>query len=239
MNIIADTHCHTVASVHAYSTILENIHTAKKNGLDVLAITDHTGTVPGAPGPWYFDNLKILPKEIEGIKILRGIETNVLGASGEVEMPELKFPLDWVIASIHDVAWHGNHDIDDCTNAWISVAKNPIVNVIGHSGVPGFEYNIEKVIPIFGENNKLVEINSSSFKVRKGSYDNCFAIANCCKKHKVSIVVNSDAHICEHVGNFDDALKLLKDIDFPNELIINADKQRFKNYLKKYTDFFS
>ena len=33
MRIIADTHCHTIASTHAYSTWMENIHAAKEAGL--------------------------------------------------------------------------------------------------------------------------------------------------------------------------------------------------------------
>ena len=55
MRIIADTHCHTIASTHAYSTWMENIHAAKgEAGLSYLAITDHGLTMPGSPGRWYF-----------------------------------------------------------------------------------------------------------------------------------------------------------------------------------------
>ena len=54
MRIIADTHCHTIASTHAYSTWMENIHAAKEAGLSYLAITDHGPTMPGSPGRWYF-----------------------------------------------------------------------------------------------------------------------------------------------------------------------------------------
>ena len=60
MRIIADTHCHTIASTHAYSTWMENIHAAKEAGLSYLAITDHGPTMPGSPGRWYFKNLKII-----------------------------------------------------------------------------------------------------------------------------------------------------------------------------------
>jgi putative hydrolase len=239
MKIIADMHCHTVASGHAYSTLLENLEAAKKASLWAMAVTDHTGAIPDSPGSWYFDNLKILPKEIDGIKILCGIESNVLGSWGEIDIPELIISLDWVIASIHNVAWHGPHDIEDCTKAWLAVAENKLVNVIGHSGVPEFEYDFEKVIPVFGENHKLVEINASSFNVRKGSYENCFKIAECCRKHGVYVIVNSDAHICGHVGRFDDALKLLEDVNFPEELVINADIKRFEKYLSEYTGFFN
>ena len=49
MKFVADTHCHTVASSHAYSTIIENVDEARKKGLKYIAITDHYGDIPGAP----------------------------------------------------------------------------------------------------------------------------------------------------------------------------------------------
>lgn len=48
MNYIADLHTHTIASDHAYSTLLENIEYAKRAGMQALAITDHG---PGARMP--------------------------------------------------------------------------------------------------------------------------------------------------------------------------------------------
>ena len=54
MKIIADTHTHTVASEHAYSTLMENVQVAKSKGIKFLAITDHTGQMIGAPSQAYF-----------------------------------------------------------------------------------------------------------------------------------------------------------------------------------------
>jgi len=39
--IIADLHTHTVASLHAFSTVKENIASAEQCGLKYMAITDH------------------------------------------------------------------------------------------------------------------------------------------------------------------------------------------------------
>ena len=240
MKLIADTHCHTVASSHAYSTILENVNEAKIKGLKYLAITDHFGKIPGAPESWYFQNLVVVPNEIDGVRVLKGIEANVIGSSGKIDIPEFNpgRELNWVIASIHDPAWSGSHSVDDCTNAWLGVAKNPVVNVIGHSGLVDFKYDYETVIPVFKENNKLVEINASSFVVRKGCYENCKKIAQICKKCNAYVIVDSDSHIACHVGRFDSALKMLEDIDFPEELIINSSVELFERYLKNNTNFF-
>ena len=241
MKIIADTHCHTVASSHAYSTIMENINEAIKQDLYAIAITDHARNMPSPPGTWYFENLRILPRNIDGVNILRGIEANILNSDGEIDIPFINkegFMFDWVIASVHDIAFSGKTNIESCTETWLNIAKNPVVNVVGHSGLSSFVYDYEKVIPEFGRNGKLVEINNSSFNIRPGSTQNCKKIAVLCKKHGVSIIVNSDAHFCTQIGKFDKAIKLLAEIDFPEELIINADVNRFKSYLQEYTNFF-
>ena len=46
------------------------------------------------------------------------------------------------------------------------------------------------------------------------------------------IVVNSDAHITFDLGDYSDALSLLKSIDFPEELIINRSYRTLKEFLR-------
>ena len=45
---ILDTHTHTLASGHAYSTIRENAQAASRKGLELLAITDHAPKLWGS-----------------------------------------------------------------------------------------------------------------------------------------------------------------------------------------------
>lgn len=239
MKIIADTHCHTIASTHAYSTVLENINAAADAGLRFVAITDHGKAMPGSPGPWYFENLSVIPREVNGVFVLRGIEANVLDIYGSIDVSQdVLDKLDWVVASMHELTFHERENIKSCTDAWLNVAKNPDVNVIGHSGVNAFKFDYERVIPEFGKNGKLVEINNSSFKIRKDSYHNCLEIASLCKKYGVSVVLDSDAHFCTQIGDLRKSIDFLAQIDFPEELIINANVERFTNYLKEHTTFF-
>ena len=44
-----DTHCHTIASGHAYSIIVENAQEAAKKGLKMIAITDHGPALAEGP----------------------------------------------------------------------------------------------------------------------------------------------------------------------------------------------
>ena len=50
MNIVLDTHTHTLASGHAYNTMTEIIDAAVQKGLKLLAITEHAPAMPGAKG---------------------------------------------------------------------------------------------------------------------------------------------------------------------------------------------
>ena len=78
MDIVVDSHTHTIASGHAYSTILENALSAKNKGLKLLCITDHAPEMPGAPHYWHFNNQRILPRFLHDVGILRGQRSNFL-----------------------------------------------------------------------------------------------------------------------------------------------------------------
>ena len=239
--IVADLHTHTIASTHAYSTVTEMVRAAAERGLYALAITDHARTMPGAPREWYFSCLQELPLHYRGVMLLGGIEANVLDFDGRLDIePKDGERLDWVVASIHHLPLEGlrDPDVEKSTHLWLQVAKNPKVNVIGHSGDPLFAYDYDKVIPVFGENHKLVEINNHSFPARKENMRNCKQIALACKKYGVPLVVNSDAHFETQVGNFTQALELLREIDFPEELVLNASAERLNDYLSRYSDVF-
>jgi putative hydrolase len=216
---------------------MENVCAAKKMGLCAIAITDHSGYImPDAPSQWYFKNMRVVPREIEGVKVLRGIEANVLGKSGRLDTPEA-VPFDWVLASIHDYIF-ADRGVKACTEAYLAVAENPIVNVIAHSGTPGLEYDYERVLPIFKENHKLVEINNGSALSRPGSIQNCKEIAEICKKYEVPVVLGTDSHICQTIGKFEHSLEILGSVDFPEELIVNANEERLYKYLMEHTFYF-
>ncbi len=231
-HFIADTHCHTIASTHAYSTLIENASYAAEIGMKALAVTDHGPKNLDAPHLWYFTNLPItVPRFLHGINILRGVETNIMDYEGTLDLGENTLKkLDWVIASYHSCNCEPG-TVKQHTNAYLQIAQNPYVDVIGHSGSPKYLYDYEQGIKAFKEYGKLVEINQNSFRVRKQNLKNCAEIAKLCKRYEVPIVVNSDAHFCTQIGVFDDAVQMLEEIDFPEKLILNADFDRFQDYL--------
>lgn len=215
MKILLDTHTHTLASTHAYSTVLEMAKYASEAGMEAIAITDHAPAIPDGAHPWHFQNLKAIPREIYGVKILYGAEVNILDLEGNIDLAdEVLEKLDVVNASIHAPCYKDG-DATDHTSAYLAIVNNPLVDVICHSGSPAFAYDYEKIIDLAKKNHKLIEINNHSFDVRKASIPNCRKIAEICKEKEVGIVVSSDAHITFDLGNYNNALGMLSEISFP------------------------
>ncbi len=230
---VADLHTHTLASPHAYSTLTENAVAAAARGMLAVACTDHGPEVRDGMHPWHFGNMRILPDHIAGVRHLRGVEVNVCDFQGRLDLSDGYLnKLEIVIASMHN----GTMPLgtpEQITETWLEVAKNPLVDIIGHCGTPLYTFDYEAVIPVFGQYGKVVEINEGTFRVRNDSLENCRRVAALCKQHGVRVAVNSDAHYHEHVGQLENAIALLQELEFPLELIINSSRERFEEFLKE------
>ncbi|MBQ2971435.1 MAG: phosphatase [Ruminococcus sp.] len=235
MNIIADLHTHTNACTHAYSTIDEMVQAAAKKNLSVIAITDHGRAMEGAPGAYYFESLSLVPKELYGVRVLKGMEANIIDYDGSLDCSEkLLHSLEWIVASMHSITLLKEPSVEKCTGAYLAMCDNPNVNVIGHSGSPYYAYEYETVIKRCAETSTLVEINNATFTgFRKDSIPNCRKIAQLCKKHSARVVVDTDAHFASSVGEFSHALQLLSEVDFPKELVVNSSIENLREYCKE------
>ena len=231
LHIIADLHTHTVASTHAYSTVLENAEYAAKAGLTALAITDHTPASTDGPHVWHFHNLhKALPRELMGVKLIFGAESSIIDYEGNIDFPHEECKdLDWIIASIHRNQL-AKASPDVITKLYLGVAENPDVDMIGHCATTGYEFDYEKCLKKFKEYGKIVEINESSIKWKNTS-DNYREVIRICKKYEIPVAVNSDAHFCGLVGKTELAFALLEEQCFPEDLIINSDLEKLKEFI--------
>lgn len=233
MNIIADTHTHTLANDHAFSTITENATIARKKGIKILCYTEHTKSLPGAPSDTHFWGIQNLPRYINDVIIIRGAEINILDFDGRLDLTEeVMHRLEWRIASMHMPCLTPSTK-EDHTRGWLKIAENPYINVIGHLGDSRFEADYETIIKAFAANGKIVEINAHSKAARPGSEVNCPKILKLCEKYGVPVVISSDSHYHEDIGSFEFALKIIKENGFPEEMILNADYDRFMGVLKK------
>ena len=239
MNILFDTHTHTIASAHAYSTVAENARYAGEIGMEAIAITDHCIGMEDAPHIWHFQNLKNIPRDLFGVKMLYGVELNILNSNGDIDMEDwLMEKLDVVNASIHTPCYD-DLGVSDCTKAYERIVTNPLIDVICHSGNPKYKYDYARIIDLAKKYHKLIEINNHSFFVRKSSIENCREIARLCKEKEVGIVVSSDAHFSTDIGNYDMAFGMLKEISFPEKLIMNRNLKSYQDYVRPRKELFS
>lgn len=233
MQIKVDTHTHTYASGHAYSTLIENVKVAKERGLAMFCTTDHSSAMPGSPHYWFFNNQRVLPRFIDGIAIIRGVETNIMNTEGEVDLhPSSYEHLDWIIASFHEAVFR-SLDKESHTQALLNVIKSGKVDALGHLGNPNYDFDFEKVAQCAKEYNVAIELNNSSLKggSRAGSEQRCAEIARVVKKIGGFITTGSDAHFCMDIGNFEKVSPLLDEVDMPSHKVITHTPRQFLDFL--------
>lgn len=233
MNAIIDLHCHTISSGHAYSTLKENIDEAKLKGLKYVGVSDHAPNMPGSTHPFYFGNLGVIKEEINGVKVLKGIEANIMDFDGNIDIPnDVVGKLDYVIASFHPPCINPGN-IHENTKAILNVMENKEVKIIGHLDDSRYPVDYEKVVVKAKETNTLLEINNSSLRTnsfRVGAIENAKVLLNLCKKHDVKVILGSDAHIYYQVGNFENCTKILEEVNFPGNLVVNFNEEYIKEY---------
>ncbi|MDO5141457.1 MAG: phosphatase [Eubacteriales bacterium] len=234
MQIVADLHMHTNVTDHAFSTLTEMVHAAKERGLMAVAITDHGPTNPDGAHEWHFSNLDLIPRQIEGVTVIRGIEFDITAPAGGINVIANKSlrPIEFALASFHECLFPPADKIVH-TQALEAILHNPYVNAFGHLGNANFPFDHEYIISRCNAHGKIVEINNASLGIRQGSRENCADIARLCKKYEVPIVVDSDSHISYRVGRVEGALDMLEEVGFPEELVINSSRERLAAYFRR------
>lgn len=237
MKPLIDVHTHSIASGHAYSTLVEMVSEAQNRGLKIFGITEHTPALPGACHSIYFRNLHVVPRQWGDMRLLLGAELNIINSKGDIDLEDEFFPmLDIRIAGIHKLCWE-NGTAEENTEGMIRVIQNPWINVISHPGDGTAELNFEPIVIAAKEHNTLLEINNSSLNPVRGkthkAIPNNIEILNLCKKYEVPVILGSDAHITFDIANYDNILPLLNETEFPEELIINDKPNAFIKLLEK------
>ena len=233
--IFTDTHSHTVASTHAYSTVQEYITQAQKIGLKLFTLTDHAPPMPDAPHFWHFVNRRVIPRVVDDIAVLRGMEANIESTRGDLSVPEYLYPLlDLVIASFHDPVFKPS-DLKTNTKAMINTISRGHCQIIGHAGNPRFPIDVNAVVSAAKEHNVLLEINNSSFKgSRSGSFENCRTILETVGNHDWKVSFGSDAHIAYDLGCFEGCLQLCEEVGFPQEKIVSKTPDKLLDFLAEH-----
>lgn len=228
MRLLADLHTHSVASGHAYSTIGELANAAAAKGLELIAITDHGPTLPGAPHEWYFLNLKVVPAVLSGVRILKGVEANLVpDTANGLDLPdETLAKLDFVAVGLHPTVGYDEAGEDELTDAILRAVANPLVDMITHPGNPSFPLDVERVVAACAAHGVIVELNNCSYEPSASrSHDTSveIAFARAAAATGAYVAIDSDAHYHAHVGRFDRAIEVADDVGISPDRVVNRD----------------
>ncbi len=196
-DIRGDLHAHT-EETDGHNTLEEMANAARERGYEYLAITEHSKKVSMAHG---FDatNLEKQIKTIEklngklkGIRILAGIEVDIL-KDGSLDLPDdvLK-KLDVVVCSVH---YNRNLSKKQMTERIIKAMDNPYFNIFAHptgrliNERAPYEVDLEKIVEKAKEVGCFMEINAHPERL-----DLSDRYSRMAKDAGVKIVISTDAH---------------------------------------------
>ena len=229
-----DTHTHTVISGHAWSTLSENVFAARQKGLKGICLTEHGPEMQGGAPSYTPLSQTMVPEEIDGIRIYKGIEANIIDFYGRMDISdEYLSYCEFVIASIHRPVLDGG-TIEQNTYAYVKALQNPHVDTLGHPEDPKVPCDLESIIKEAIKQNKLLEMNNNSLSaIRTGSRSSLVKYIKLCKQMQARVCVASDAHFYNMVGNVSPIMGLLDELQYPPELIVNLTLKNFEEYLSE------
>ena len=256
MILSADYHTHTVFS-HGKGQIIDNALIAKEKGLKELGISDH-----GFAHPAFGLTKRKIPKMRElcvqatketGVNVLLGIESNVIGTDGTVDLkPKMYDQFDIFLAGIHKFVLYkfgtafslfvpnfinstikkekvSKSLIKNNTKTFINVIKNNPVDVITHVNFCCFADAVE-VAKAARDYGTYIELNAKKTHL---SDEEIFNVANT----GVKFVISSDAHSPERVGEISLIEQALERVKINREQIENIDGRlplmRFKAFKER------
>lgn len=244
MLLWGDYHTHTIYSRHNHGkgTVLENASVAADKGLKQIAITDH-----GFNHTFFGISRKNIPqlkedilnaKEISGVDILLGVESNIISIDGDIDIKEEDYDfLDILLMGYHKCVhtkslkdkfllnWSNAFDkvfrpskerINRNTTAFLKTLDKYPIDVITHLNF-GFQTDTIAVAKMAKQKGVFIELNGKRINFTEEEIE-------IMKAEGVKFIVNSDAHIPENVGEVNRGLNLIYKYDIPISQVVNIDK---------------
>ncbi len=203
-DIRGDLHIHSRLSDGAHA-IEEMVLTAREKGYEYMAVTDHSRSLKIAHG-LSLAQLKAEGKLIDelqekygDIKILKGIEVDILSDGRLDYEDEILSELDLVIASIHTGF---RQSIEQITARITRAMQNPHVDIIAHpqgrllGRRKSYQVDLEKIIKKAAATGTCLEINASPFRLDLDDINVREAA-----REGVKIVINTDAHHSDELND--------------------------------------
>ncbi len=203
-DIRGDTHCHSTWSDGVH-TIEEMARGAQALGMEYMVISDHSKALGIAGGIneeqilQQAEEVDQVNEALQGFRVLKGIEVDVL-SSGELDISvEVLAQLDWVNASIHSGL---SQSAAQVTERSVRAALSPHVDVVCHplgrllGRRKAMEIDFEALLQACEEGHTALEINCSPDRL-----DLPDTYARQAAARGIPIIIATDAHAIEHRGN--------------------------------------
>jgi DNA polymerase (family 10) len=201
-DIRGDLQMHTTAS-DGRNSIEEMGEAAKKLGYDYIALTDHSKAVTVANGMDEKRTLEQIKKIraaqecVPGIRLLAGIEVDIL-KDGKLDLDdEVLAQLDVVVASVHS---YMNLGREEMTERILAAIENPHTQIIAHPTGrlvlrrDSFAYDMEKILDAAKKYGVTMECNA--YPDRLDLKDTHLRMA---KERGVKIVISTDSHTTKNL----------------------------------------
>lgn len=248
--ILFDLHTHSISSGHhTTDTITDLARTAADRGLTLLGISDHGPAMAGAPSAAYFRGLARGPKERFGLRLLYGVELNILDEQGSLDLPtDILATLDYAAAGLHAGSragtssgpgtsiYQGHTAQDAITGAYLATMANPHVHIIAHCDDPKFPADYQALAAAAKTNHVLLELNEASLapnSYRGDAKPAARELLRWCAHYDHPILLGSDSHGRAGVGVFTHCQALLAEANFPSELVLNQWPERVLEFLRR------
>jgi DNA polymerase (family 10) len=171
---------------------------ARAAGLEYIAITDHSQSLAMANGLDerraidHAERIRAVDAEGVGVRLLAGIECDIL-ADGSLDLADdCLAALDIVVASVHSAF---NQERQQMTDRVLRALTNPHVDILGHATGrmllkrPPYPLDVEAVIDAAARHGAAIEINSQPYRLDLNDMH-----AKLARDRGVRLVISSDAH---------------------------------------------
>ena len=198
-----DLHMHSTWS-DGMATIEEMARAAQERGLKYIAITDHSKRVAMAGGlsgdalrrQW--EEVERVNKALKGIRVLKGVEVDILEQGGLDIEDEVLAQADWVVASVH---YGQSQPLERITRRIVDALAHPSVSAIAHptGRLIGernpYQVDMDAVIAAARRHGKCLELNAHPRRL-----DLTDVACAAAKAAGVPVVIATDAH---NIGGLD------------------------------------
>ncbi|MDK2826671.1 MAG: polymerase [Methanolobus sp.] len=212
-DIKGDLHVHSNWSDGA-NTIEEIVEAAIQRGYEYIAITDHshsTGVANGLSDKRlleHIDAIDRLNEKYDEIRILSGTECDIK-VDGKLDYSnDLLERLDIVLVAVHAGL---EQDRKKMTRRIVSALENEHVDIMAHptgrkfGKRPPYDVDMETVILAAKDNEKVLEINSSPWRLDLNDTN-----AKRAKEHGVMLAINTDTHAIDHLDNIEFGINMAR-----------------------------